>query len=176
MQEKQRKKTSKFLSLILRHHPEKIGITLDAHGWAEVDEILSGMKISAEDLEEIVRLDEKGRYQFDESGTKIRAVQGHSIAVDAELERKTPPEVLYHGTAEKYLASIQTEGLRPMSRLYVHLSPDAETARKVGSRHGRPVIFMVLCGEMSRQGIPFYQAANGVWLVEAVKPDYLVRI
>ena len=176
MQDKIRTKTSRFLSLILRHHPEKIGMTLDEHGWADVRELTEKMNLTRADLDEIVRLDEKGRYQYDESGTKIRAVQGHSITVDAEPERKTPPNALYHGTAEKSLDSILRQGLLPMGRLYVHLSGDPETARKVGSRHGRPLVFLVLSEAMAEKGVPFYQAANGVWLCECVPPEYLVKL
>ena len=136
MEEKLRTKKSRFLSLILRHHPEKIGITLDEHGWADVKELREKMNLSPEDLEEIVRLDAKGRYRFDESKHRIRAVQGHSIPVDVGLKKVTPPAVLYHGTGEKSVSSIMAEGLKPMGRLYVHLSPDLPTARTVGSRHG----------------------------------------
>lgn len=137
--------TSKFISLILRHKPETIGIQLDEHGWANVDELIRGISrtraFDMDMLEEIVRTDEKKRYSFNEDHTLIRANQGHSIPVDVELEHKTPPDVLYHGTGEKYTASIDEIGLIPKSRLYVHLSSDAETAKKVGSRHGRPVIY-----------------------------------
>jgi putative RNA 2'-phosphotransferase len=176
MQEKIRTRTSKFLSLILRHHPETVGIALDEHGWADVSELTEKMKLAKEDLDEIVRLDEKGRYQYDEGGTRIRAVQGHSIAVDAEAERKIPPQALYHGTAAKSAASILKQGLLPMERLYVHLSQDPETARKVGLRHGRPVVFLVLAEAMAENGFVFYRAANGVWLTERVPKEYLVRL
>ncbi len=174
------KSTSKFISLILRHKPETIGITLDEHGWANVDELIEGISrtqpFDREMLEEIVATDEKGRYSFNDDKTLIRANQGHSIPVDVELEQKEPPEILYHGTGEKYVASIDEQGLIPKSRLYVHLSKDEETAKKVGSRHGKPVIYTVRSGQMHRDGIPFFLSANGIWLVKEVPVTYLVRI
>ena len=165
---------SKFLSLILRHKPETIGIALDPHGWAEVDELI--LKVNQTGryaldrtlLEEIVRTDNKQRYSFSEDHNRIRANQGHSIQVDVELEEKTPPPILYHGTGEKSVASIMQQGLQPRSRLYVHLSADPETAIQVGSRHGKPVIFKVDAGKMSAESIPFFLSKNGVWLVKEV--------
>ena len=171
--------TSKYLSLILRHKPEAAGITLDEHGWANVDELIEGVRKSRpfdmEMLEEIVRTDEKGRYSFNEDKTLIRANQGHSIPVDAELPVVAPPEILYHGTGEKYVNSIDRQGLLPRSRLYVHLSGDAETARKVGSRHGKPVIYEVLSGKMAEDGFTFYRSVNGVWLTKEVPAKYLKK-
>lgn len=177
--DKQKKNMSKFISLILRHKPESIGITLDEHGWADVGELIAGInstpgnEIDIETLEEIVRSDEKQRYSFNDDHSLIRANQGHSIAVDVELEEKTPPDVLWHGTGEKYVPSIDVQGLIPKSRLYVHLSKDTETARKVGSRHGRPVIYSVDCRKMSEDGYKFYISVNGVWLTKCVPPEYL---
>ena len=171
---------SKFISLILRHKPETIGITLDEHGWADVDALIDGIRrtqpFDREMLEEIVATDEKGRYSFNDDKTLIRANQGHSIPVDVELEEKIPPEILYHGTGEKYVASIDEQGLISKSRLYVHLSLDEETAKKVGSRHGKPVIYIVKSGQMSRDGIPFFLSANGIWLVKEVPVKYLESI
>ncbi len=171
--------TSKYLSLILRHKPEAAGITLDEHGWANVGELIEGVRKSRpfdmEMLEEIVRRDEKGRYSFNEDKTLIRANQGHSIPVDVELPVVAPPEILYHGTGEKYVSSIHQQGLLPRSRLYVHLSGDAETARKVGSRHGKPVIYEVLSGKMAEDGFTFYRSVNGVWLTKEVLPEYLKK-
>ena len=135
-------KTSKFLSMILRHKPEVIGIELDRNGWAEVSELIDGVNksgkyvLDTDILDEIVRTDEKGRYSFSDDHTRIRANQGHSIQVDVDLKRCQPPEYLYHGTAEKYVESIEKQGLIPNGRLYVHLSSDVVTAEKVGSRHG----------------------------------------
>lgn len=168
---------SRFLSLILRHHPEAAGITLDEHGWANVEELLAGMSvkqpITMEILEEIVRTDNKQRYSFNEDKTLIRANQGHSIPVDVELKEMKPPAVLYHGTGEKYTKSIEKQGLIPKSRLYVHLSSDMETAEKVGKRHGKPVVYTVRSGEMYADGIPFFQSVNGVWLTKTVPVKYL---
>ena len=170
-------RTSKYLSLILRHKPEAAGISLDEHGWADVNELIEGIgktrPFSMEMLDEIVRTDEKGRYSFNEDKTLIRANQGHSIPVDVELPVVAPPDILYHGTGEKYVDSINRHGLLPRTRLYVHLSGDIETARKVGSRHGRPVIYEVLSRQMADAGITFYRSVNGVWLTKAVLPEYL---
>lgn len=166
-------KASKFLSLVLRHQPEKIGVTLDCHGWAEVPKILLGMNLTMEDLEHIVDTDEKRRYSFNEDKTKIRANQGHSIPVDLELESKEPPEFLYHGTVGQFLGSIQREGLQRRSRQYVHLSPDVETAEKVGSRRGKPVILQIAAGKMHQDGYTFYVSENGVWLTREVPPLYI---
>ncbi len=171
--------TSKYMSLILRHRPEVISITLDEHGWANVDELIAGINrthpLTMETLEQIVREDEKQRYSFNEDKMLIRANQGHSIPVDVELEEVVPPEILYHGTGEKYVASIDMQGLLQKSRLYVHLSGDYDTAVKVGQRHGRPVIYRVLSGKMSEDGIPFYRSVNGVWLTKAVPVNYLEK-
>lgn len=169
---------SRFIALILRHKPEAIGITLDEHGWASVSELLSGINASGNEidmrtLEEIVSEDEKQRYSFNDDKTKIRANQGHSVNVDVELKNAEPPEILFHGTGEKYVASIKSEGLKPKSRLYVHLSKDRETAVKVGSRHGKPVVFEVNSGEMSRNGYEFFLSENGVWLTKIVPAEYL---
>ena len=174
------KSTSKYISLILRHKPEVIGITLDDHGWADTQALIEGVNrtypLTMELLEEIVRTDEKQRYSFNADKSRIRANQGHSIPIDADLAETEPPETLYHGTGEKSVASIEREGLRPMSRLYVHLSPDTETARSVGSRHGKPVIYIVLAGEMHRSGYRFYRSANGIWLTKEVPVRFLKRI
>lgn len=171
--------TSRFISLILRHKPEVIGITLDEHGWADVDDMIAGInqsgkyKIDRDMLDEIVRTDEKQRYSYNEDHTLIRANQGHSIPVDVEMEKVEPPEFLYHGTGEKFTASIDKQGLIPKSRLYVHLSPDEETAVKVGRRHGKPVIYLVRAGNMKRDGYAFYRSVNGVWLTKEVPVKYL---
>ena len=155
------KETSKFISLILRHRPEAAGITLDEHGWADVQELIRGINAAGRHhldeklLELIVRTDEKQRYSFNEDHTK------------------TPPAVLYHGTGEKYTASIDEQGLIPKSRLYVHLSSDPETAKKVGSRHGRPVIYTVDCAAMTEDGYEFCLSANKVWLTKNVPAKYL---
>lgn len=172
--------TSKYIALILRHKPQIIGITLDEHGWANVDELIEGVSkthpMTMEDLERIVVKDDKQRYSFNDDKTLIRANQGHSIPVDVELEEVDPPEILYHGTGEKFVTSIEEQGLVPKSRLYVHLSGDVETAHKVGIRHGEPVIYKVKSGEMSRKGFKFYRSVNGVWLIKHVPVEYLERV
>ena len=171
---------SRFLSLILRHKPEVIGITLDEHGWADADELIRGVRKSRpfdmETLERIVREDEKQRYSFNEDHTKIRANQGHSLNVDVELEQKKAPDILYHGTGEKYVSSIDKEGLISRTRLYVHLSGTYETALRVGGRHGKPVIYQVDCKRMQEDGCVFYQSVNGVWLTKHVPVKYLKKI
>ena len=171
---------SKFISLILRHNPAVIGITLDSHGWADADELINGVSkkypIDREILSQIVADDKKARYSFSEDGKYIRANQGHSINVDVELQEKDPPEILYHGTGEKSVSSIEAQGLKPQTRLYVHLSLTPEDARKVGQRHGKPVIYSVKSGEMSRAGHKFFISANGVWLVKNVPAEFLERV
>ena len=147
---------------------------MDEHGWVNVQELLGALKpLSLEELEEIVRTDNKQRYSFSEDGTRIRANQGHSIPVDVELEEKEPPEILYHGTGQKYVESINAQGLIPKSRLYVHLSSDYQTAVTVGSRHGKPHVYKVYAGKMYRAWHKFYLSKNGVWLTKSVPPEYL---
>ena len=165
----------------MRHQPQKIGITLDEHGWANVDLLLAGMRrrdpaFTRDLLEEIVRTDNKQRYSFNEDHTMIRANQGHSVQVDVELEECAPPKVLYHGTVEKFVPSILANGLIPKTRLYVHLSADYETAVSVGSRRGKPVVFRVDTEAMAQAGIPFWLSSNGVWLTKYVSPAYLTRL
>ncbi|MGN1403873.1 MAG: RNA 2'-phosphotransferase [Ruminococcus sp.] len=173
------KKIGRFISLILRHHPEAIGISLDHHGWANVGELITGINntgkyhIDMPMLEEIVIHDNKQRYSFNPDKTKIRANQGHSINVDVELQEAIPPEILYHGTGEKYVRSICAEGLQPKSRLYVHLSKDIGSAVNVGTRHGKPVVFTVASGEMYRKGYRFYLSVNGVWLTKSVPVEFI---
>ena len=179
---KRMKNTSKFISLILRHRPEAIGISLDEHGWADVQDLIDGINRSGghfldmENLEEIVRTDEKQRYSFNEDHSLIRANQGHSIPVDVELEEKTPPDILWHGTGEKYVSSIDNQGLIPKGRLYVHLSSDIGTAKKVGSRHGKPVIYEIDCRKMAEDGHSFYLSANNIWLTKRVPAVYLKKL
>ena len=147
--------------------------------WASVPELIAGVSkthfLDMETLERIVSEDEKQRYSFNEDKTLIRANQGHSIPVDVELEEVEPPEFLYHGTGEKYVESIDKQGLLPKSRFYVHLSADEETARKVGGRHGKPVIYIVKSGEMYRNHEKFYRSVNGVWLTKCVPVQYLSK-
>ena len=180
--DRRKKNTSKFISLILRHNPGAIGIVIDEHGWADVQELIRGINcagghfLDQELLEEIVRTDEKQRYSFNEDHTLIRANQGHSIPVDVMPEEKIPPDILWHGTAEKYVPSIDIQGLIPKGRLYVHLSSDTETAGKVGSRHGKPVIYEINCREMSQDGYRFFLSANNIWLTKEVPAKYLKKL
>lgn len=172
--------TSRFLSLILRHKPEVIGIKLDEHGWANVRELIDGIsktrKFDMSMLEEIVSTDNKQRYSFNEDKTLIRANQGHSVPVDVELEELSPPEFLWHGTGEKYTGSIDKIGLIHKSRLYVHLSKDIDTAVTVGKRHGKPIIYKVSSQQMYKDGYTFYLSKNGVWLTKEVPIRYLEKI
>jgi putative RNA 2'-phosphotransferase len=165
-------KKSKFLSLVLRHNPKRIGIQLDNKGWAVVEDLCKQMPISKEDLDEIVATDNKGRYSYSEDGKRIRANQGHSIEVDVELEPAFPPEFLYHGTCTRSLDSIWKEGLKSMNRQHVHLSADKETAIKVGTRHGKPAVLKIRAQEMHEQGHEFWISKNGVWLVKHVPSKY----
>jgi len=174
---------SVFLSLVLRHHPEVAGLELDEHGWANVSRLIDGVNragkaLDRETLEEIVRTDAKGRYRFNEDHTKIRANQGHSVKVDVDLKETTPPDVLYHGTAARFLNHIleNGEGLKPMGRLYVHLSKDCETAWKVGARHGSPAVLNVNAGQMQADGYSFFLSENGVWLTGCVPKNYLTLL
>lgn len=169
---------SKYLSKHLRHQPERLGLSLAPGGWVEVDALLAacarhGMRITPAELQEVVARNDKRRFAFDESGTRIRANQGHSVDVDLQLAPVTPPNRLYHGTAERTLPAILQEGLHKMARHHVHLSADIETARKVGARHGKPTVLAVDAGVMHRAGYIFYRSDNGVWLVDAVPPAYL---
>ena len=170
---------SKYIALILRHKPETIGISLDEHGWADVNELIKGIsktyEFDMDMLEEIVATDNKQRYSFNEDHTLIRANQGHSIPVDVELEEVVPPETLFHGTGEKYTASIDEQGLISKSRLYVHLSDDRESAVKVGQRHGKPVVYVVKSGEMYKDGYVFFRSVNRVWLTKEVPIKFLLK-
>lgn len=178
MNEKEKIRISRFLSLVLRHKPQEIGIRLDENGWAAVAELIDGVQTGGRNLtidllHEIVAEDEKQRYIFSEDGQKIRASQGHSILVDLERKPAEPPEFLYHGTASRFSEQIQREGLTPRSRQFVHLSSDIETAVNVGSRHGVPVVFRVLAQKMGQDGIAFNLSENKVWLAEHVPAKYL---
>lgn len=172
-------KTSKFLSLVLRHRPDRAGVELDSEGWVEIDRLIEGAnrkgaKLTLESLHAAVAENDKQRFALSEDGLRIRANQGHSLrAVDLRLEARQPPEMLFHGTVEEFLPSIRKQGLLKRSRNHVHLSADRETAEKVGSRRGRAVILEVAAGEMAAAGIEFFLSANGVWLTEAVAPRYL---
>jgi putative RNA 2'-phosphotransferase len=172
------KRTSKHLSYVLRHDPGSIGLTLDAKGWVDVAELIeksvaAGHPLDEGTLREIVATSDKQRFTLSADATRIRAAQGHSVAVDLGLAPSTPPTVLYHGTASKNVAAICVEGLKAGSRQQVHLSADAETARRVGSRHGAPVVLTIATQRMHAEGHIFTQADNGVWLTDHVPPKFI---
>ncbi|QYG07486.1 RNA 2'-phosphotransferase [Janthinobacterium sp. PAMC25594] len=171
--------TSKFLSLILRHSPEKIGLALDAQGWADIGQLLAlaarhGRRLSREQLDDVVARDSKTRYAISDDGLRIRANQGHSLAtVDIALPPATPPAMLYHGTASRFVEAIRAAGLLPGARNHVHLSASRETAVAVGARHGKPVVLTVAAAAMQAQGHVFYVSDNGVWLTQAVPQVFI---
>ncbi|MDX1960922.1 MAG: RNA 2'-phosphotransferase [Leptospiraceae bacterium] len=174
------KTKSRFLSLVLRHKPELINLQMEKDGWVLVDLLIEkiqtkGFIISKEELELIVATNDKKRFSFNETKTKIRANQGHSIDVDLGLEKSIPPEILYHGTAEKNLTSIFENGIQKQKRNHVHLSSTIENAMNVGKRHGKPKVLEVLSGEMHRDGFEFYISANHVWLTDFVPKNYIVQ-
>jgi len=169
---------SKFLSLVLRHQPETIGIELDEQGWVPVDQLIAacnahGKKLTVETLNHVVATNSKKRFAFDESGLKIRASQGHSVEVELGYTPQIPPELLFHGTGSQSVQSILPGGLEKRSRQHVHLSRDVETAIAVGGRHGKPVIFEVPALQMHAEGHLFYLSENGVWLTDVVPATYL---
>lgn len=174
----ERKKKSKFLSLILRHRPEVIGLSLDENGWASVEELLGKttrghIQLTFEEVKEVVDTNDKKRFAFSDDFTMIRANQGHSLKVDLKLEEKTPPGLLYHGTAVQNLDSIKAQGLVKGQRHHVHLSADKETAVKVGGRHGKPVVLTIAAMNMYQSGVKFYQSENGVWLTDQVAVQFI---
>ena len=171
-------KISKYLSYHLRHHPDKLGLKLSIGGWVLVDELLKAAKkhqfpISFEELKTVVETNDKKRFSFDSTLTRIRANQGHSVEINLQLEPAVPPDILYHGTHQKAVKSIRKQGLRKMSRHHVHLSSDIAEAKKVGSRRGSPVVFQVDAAGMQKANYTFYCCDNGVWLVDWVPPEYL---
>lgn len=174
-------KISKYLSKHLRHEPERLGLELAPGGWVAVEALLEAcarhhFPVTRAELDEVVADNDKKRYAFDPTGTLIRANQGHSVEVDLQLEPVTPPALLYHGTPERNVTSILATGLSKMARHHVHLSGDVETATRVGARRGKPVILVVDAGAMHQAGHLFYRSANGVWLVDAVPPEYLRKL
>jgi putative RNA 2'-phosphotransferase len=175
MTEQQLAKNSKKLSYILRHAPDSIGLVLDEQGWASVHDLMIKFDdpLSMEDLEEVVETNDKKRFAFNDNFTKIRASQGHSIEIDLAYQPTTPPEFLFHGTATRFLESIKKDGLLKGSRHHAHLSLDEVTARKVGSRHGSPVILTIKSGEMFEAGYAFFVSENDVWLTDNVPTRFL---
>lgn len=178
MTEKEATRVSKFLSLILRHEPQKIGLVLDSNGWANVAELIekansNGMPIHFGLLDDIVKTNPKKRFAFNDDRTKVRASQGHSIPIDLAYEPQSPPAVLYHGTALQHLDSILENGLQKQSRHHVHLSDNRDTARAVGQRHGKPVVLRVSAATMQSQGFLFFRSENDVWLTDEVPPQFI---
>lgn len=185
MNKKRLMNISKYISLILRHKPEVIGMSLDKHGWAEVEQLINGIKqqyaeFDMEILEEIVRTDSKQRYSFNQDKTLIRANQGHSVNVDVELKEQMPPSILYHGTGGKYMDSIKEQGLVGKTRLYVHLSCDLDTAKAVGKRHCKsnesPILLRIDTKQMYEDGFQFYVSENKVWLTKEVPIKYITQV
>jgi putative RNA 2'-phosphotransferase len=180
MNEQQKKRISKFLSLILRHQPETISLKLDQNGWANIDELMeksskNKMDFTLKELDEVVETNDKKRFIFNQDKTKIRANQGHSVDIDLALKPQQPPEFLYHGTAQAHIDSILEKGIEKRSRQHVHLSSDKETAEKVGMRHGKPVILTIRTGKMAEDGILFYLSENNVWLTDFVDAKYISK-
>lgn len=178
MTEKETIKTSKFISLVLRHEPERVGLKLGDAGWVGIDELLQamsrhGVMITLDQLKHIVATSDKKRFAFSEDGQRIRASQGHSVPIDLEYPPQTPPEVLYHGTAARFVSGIRKDGLKRMERHDVHLSAETKVTFQVGGRHGKPVLLIINAGEMHRAGHVFRCSANGVWLVNHVPPEFI---
>lgn len=176
--EKQLKQISKFMSLVLRHKPETIGLQLNENGWADVQELIdkmnaTGADVTLELINTIVETNDKKRFVFNEDKTMIRANQGHSIDVELNLKEVQPPELLYHGTVEKFVEAIRKDGLKKMERHHVHLSKDTETAVNVGSRRGKPLILTIESAKMCADGHKFYLSENEIWLTDEVPVQYI---
>ncbi|GHC92611.1 putative RNA 2'-phosphotransferase [Nocardiopsis terrae] len=179
MNDKELHRASRFLALVLRHDPARAGLTLDPQGWTGTDALVSGcrragLRLTPEGLREIVETNDRKRFALSPDGLRIRAQQGHSVRVDLRLEPTAPPTRLFHGTVGRFLPAIHREGLRPMNRHHMHLSPAPETARRVGARRGTPVVVTVDSARMHAEGHEFRLTGNGVWLADAVPPEYLV--
>lgn len=173
-------KMGKYVSMLLRHHPEEADVILDEHGWTDVADLIEKVSpkypLTEEMLHQMAFAPDKQRYEFSEDGKKIRAVHGHSVPVDLEYEEVEPPEYLYHGTATKYMDSIMTVGLKKQSRQFVHLSEYVEQAEAVGKRHGKLVLLKVKSGEMYSKGFKFYKSVSGVWLTDIVPIEFIEEI
>lgn len=171
---------SKFVSLALRHDPAAAGITLDPQGWASLDALIdgagkAGVGLDLATLAVIMAESDKARFEVSNDGARIRAVHGHSVDVEAHGASETPPDLLWHGTAERFLPAILAEGLKSGARRFVHLSETAEMAREVGARHGRPAVLTVNAADMAAEGFAFYRSSSGVWLTPAVPPRFLAQ-
>lgn len=170
---------SKRISYLLRHHPEDAGLEMDPHGYVDVQELLDHAidhhPMTLEELKTLMAQMDKPRFSFSEDQQRIRANHGHSVPIDLDLQDETPPDMLWHGTATRFTSSIDQQGLQPMGRLYVHLSPEQSMAREVGSRHGRLALYTVDAAAMKRDGFRFFHTADNVWLTDHVPPRYLTR-
>ncbi len=169
---------SKYLSYVLRHHPETAGLSLDDHGWAGINELLAARGsrkrgLTLDLLRRLVAENDKQRFEVDHKWTKIRARQGHTLAVRLDLKEASPPDCLYHGTACRHLPSIRQHGLHRGKRHHVHFSLDPASAQTVGGRHGQPVVLRIRAREMHAHGHRFFLTSNGIWLAESVPPDYI---
>ena len=179
---KEKVSISKYISIVLRHKPEIAGITLDANGWADVNDLIDGIRknkrrfITVNNIKEIDATSDKQRFTFNDDYTKIRANHGHSVSVDLELEERMPPAALYHGTSTKSIINIMTNGIKSMSRLYVHLSSTEEAASAIGKRRGAPVILIIDAQLMYNDGFKFYKSANNIWLTEFIPVDYIRKV
>ena len=178
MDAKETKSTSKLLSLVLRHRPQAVGIELNESGWVEIDTLLAAITkhrrpLSREQLETVVRENDKQRFAISEDGNRIRANQGHSVEIELGYEPATPPEILYHGAPEQYLASIRSQGLKKMKRHHVHLHGDTRVAETVGSRRGQPVILKIRSADMHEAGFEFFVTPNQVWLTDHVPAEFI---
>ena len=180
MDEKSKKRISKLLSLVLRHSPQTVGISLDDAGWVDVVDLLRALEkhprgrgVNEKNLREVVETNDKKRFEFDSGGKRIRASQGHSIAVDLGYAAAQPPETLLHGTPERFIEPIRASGLKKMNRHHVHLHADEKTSAAVGARRGKPVLLVVRAGEMQRVGFEFFVTPNGVWLTDHVPVEFI---
>lgn len=178
MTEKQTTRLSKFLSLVLRHQPDAAGVVLDSAGWLAVEELLAGCaragnSMTRAQIDHVVATNEKKRFEFSADGLRIRASQGHSVEVELDYEPQSPSELLFHGTASRFVDSIRTSGLLKQARHHVHLSAEMATATQVGGRHGKPVVLSIRAGDMHRAGHRFFRSTNGVWLVDAVPVEFI---
>lgn len=178
MTEKETIRASKFLSLILRHEPERVGLSLGEAGWVTAEELLQavnrhGVALTPEGLNHIVATSDKKRFALSEDGLRIRASQGHSVEVDLQYPPQRPPELLYHGTATRFLDGIRRDGLLKMERHDVHLSAETQVTLQVGGRHGRPALLIIRAGDMHQAGFVFRCSANRVWLVDHVPPQFI---
>ncbi|MFB5652563.1 RNA 2'-phosphotransferase [Leptospira wolffii] len=171
-------KISKHISYVLRHNPDSIGLKLDSHGWADVKELISksedhGIYCSIETIHRILVQSKKSRFELSSNGKRIKAKHGHSIQVEIGLLPNFPPSILYHGTTLKNIESIKENGILRMSRVYVHLSTNPIEARKIGERHGKPLVFAIKAQEMHRNGYEFYISDNNIWLTKVVPKEFI---